>query len=160
LGELLFSGSNQIAEGLTRLVKCGREVGIHLVAATQRPSSAIMTDLMKVNFPLRLVGKVVSANDARLATGRGGTDAHLLQGRGDFLAIGGGEGNPLRFQAAYVGEQEIESALAKYQREPHAYSPSMSKAEYEARQQKKSPATQPQSQPEPLDVAGAQQLRR
>ena len=161
LGELLFSGGDQIAEGLTRLVQRGREVGIHLVAATQRPSSAIMTDLMKVNFPLRLVGKVVSANDARLATGRGGTDAHLLQGRGDFLAIGGGEGDPLRFQAAYVGEREIASALAKYQREPHAYSPSMSKAEYEARQQKKSPATQPQSQPEPLmNVTGTQQLRR
>jgi S-DNA-T family DNA segregation ATPase FtsK/SpoIIIE len=160
LGELLFSGGNQIAEGLTRLVQRGREVGIHLVAATQRPSSAIMTDLIKVNFPLRLVGKVVSASDARLATGRGGTDAHLLQGRGDFLAIGGGEGDPLRFQAAYVGEQEIASALAKYQREPHAYSPSMSKAEHEARQQKKLPATQPQFQPEPLNVAGAQQLRR
>jgi DNA segregation ATPase FtsK/SpoIIIE-like protein len=107
-----------------------------------------------------LVGKVVSANDARLATGRGGTDAHLLQGRGDFLAIGGGEGNPLRFQAAYVGKREIESALRDYRHDPHKYLNFMSKAEHEVGQQKKSPATQPQSQPEPLNVAGAQQLRR
>jgi S-DNA-T family DNA segregation ATPase FtsK/SpoIIIE len=148
LGELLFTGGDEITEGLTRLVQRGREAGIHVVVATQRPASAIMYDLMRVNFPLRLVGKVVSANDARLATGRGGTDAHLLQGRGDFLAIGGGEGDPLRFQAAYVGKREIESALREYQGRPYRF-----------RQQTKETAAPP-FQPEPLALATAQQLRR
>jgi DNA segregation ATPase FtsK/SpoIIIE-like protein len=74
-----------------------------------------MTGLMRANFPLRLVGKVVSANDARVATGRGGTDAHLLSGRGDFLAVGGGESEPLRFQVAHVGEEGVRNEVRKLQ---------------------------------------------
>lgn len=121
LADLIFTGGDEVSEGLTRLVQRGREAGIHVVAATQRPSSAIMTGLMRANFPLRLVGKVVSANDARVASGRGGTEAHLLSGRGDFLAIGGGESEPLRFQVAYVGEQEARNEIKKFQRAtPHA----------------------------------------
>jgi S-DNA-T family DNA segregation ATPase FtsK/SpoIIIE len=113
LADLIFSGGDHVTESLTRLVQRGREAGIHVVAATQRPSSAIMTGLMRANFPLRLVGKVVSANDARVASGRGGTDAHLLSGRGDFLAVGGGESEPLRFQVAYVGTEETRDELKK-----------------------------------------------
>lgn len=116
LADLIFTGGDEVTESLTRLVQRGREAGIHVVAATQRPSSAIMTGLMRANFPLRLVGKVVSANDARVATGRGGTDAHLLSGRGDFLAVGGGESDPLRFQVAYVGEQEIRDEINQLRR--------------------------------------------
>lgn len=115
LADLIFTGGDEITEGLTRLVQRGREAGIHVVAATQRPSSAIMTGLMRANFPLRLVGKVVSANDARVATGRGGTDAHLLSGRGDFLAVGGGESEPLRFQVAHVGEEGVRNEVRKLQ---------------------------------------------
>ncbi len=96
----------ELTSALTRLAQRGREAGIHLVAATQRPSSALLGGLMRANFPLRLVGKVTSANDARVAAGRGGTDAHLLSGRGDFLAVGGGE-DTLRFQAAFVSDKEI-----------------------------------------------------
>ncbi len=116
LADLIFTGGDDVTESLTRLVQRGREAGIHVVAATQRPSSAIMTGLMRANFPLRLVGKVVSASDARVASGRGGTDAHLLSGRGDFLAVGGGESEPLRFQVAYVGEEEIRQEIVKLQK--------------------------------------------
>ena len=114
LADLIFQGGDEIIEALTRLVQRGREAGIHVVAATQRPSSAIMSGLMRANFPLRLVGKVVSSSDARVATGRGGTDAHLLSGRGDFLAVGGG-GEPIRFQVAFVSEEELRTEAHKFQ---------------------------------------------
>ena len=122
LADLIFQGGDEITELLTRLVQRGREAGIHVVAATQRPSSAIMSGLMRANFPLRLVGKVVSASDARVATGRGGTDAHLLSGRGDFLAVGGG-GEPIRFQVASVSAEELRVAARNYQPSPSAVAP-------------------------------------
>ncbi|MEA3310429.1 MAG: DNA translocase FtsK [Chloroflexota bacterium] len=114
LADLIFQGGDEITKSLTRLVQRGREAGIHVVAATQRPSSALMSGLLRANFPLRLVGKVVSASDARVATGRGGTDAHLLSGRGDFLAVGGG-GEPIRFQVAFVSEEELRVEVRNYQ---------------------------------------------
>ncbi len=106
LADLILQGGKEITEAVTRLAQRGREAGIHLVAATQRPSSDLLGGLMRANFPLRLVGKVVSADDARVAAGRGGTEAHLLNGRGDFLAVSGGD-VPTRFQAAYSDEDEI-----------------------------------------------------
>jgi S-DNA-T family DNA segregation ATPase FtsK/SpoIIIE len=115
LGDLIYAGGDEITENLMRLIQYGQEVGIYLIVATQRPSSAIMAELTQAHFALRLIGKVVSASDARLASGRGGTDAHLLKGRGDFLAIGGGEAEPLRFQVAFAGEAEIRQAIAKRQ---------------------------------------------
>ena len=96
---------------LTRLAQRGREAGIHLIAATQRPSAAVLSGVLRANFPLRLVGKVVSAEDARLASGRAQTDAHLLNGRGDFIAVGG-SALPIRFQVAYLGEREAQEELA------------------------------------------------
>jgi S-DNA-T family DNA segregation ATPase FtsK/SpoIIIE len=103
---------------LTRLAQRGREAGIHLVAATQRPSAAILSGLMRANFPLRLVGRVVSAADARIAAGRYGTGAETLTGRGDFLAVYGGQIR--RFQAAYAEGREMETLLADRRTGPTA----------------------------------------
>jgi S-DNA-T family DNA segregation ATPase FtsK/SpoIIIE len=111
LADLIMQSGDHVTQNLTRLLQRGRGAGIHVVAATQRPSAAILSGLMRANFPMRLVGKVVSANDARIASGRGGTDAHMLTGRGDFLAVMGGDVH--RFQAAFVGTQELTQALAK-----------------------------------------------
>jgi len=93
---------------LTRLLQRGREAGIHVVAATQRPAAAILSGLMRANFPLRLVGRVVSPEDARIAAGRGGTGAELLGGRGDFLAVGA---DVTRFQAALVDDEKARRAI-------------------------------------------------
>ena len=100
---------------LARLVQRGREAGIHVIAATQRPSAAVLSGLMRANFPLRLVGRVVTPEDARIATGRGQTGAEKLNGRGDFLAVGGGD--TIRFQVAHIGEQEARDALADLRRQ-------------------------------------------
>jgi len=96
-------------ELLTRLVQRARKSGIHLVAATQRPSAAILSGLMRANFPLRLVGKVVSADDAKIAAGRGGTNAQNLVGRGDFICVSGTESR--HFQAPYVTDEDIQTLL-------------------------------------------------
>ncbi len=110
LADLIMLGEKSVTESITRLAQRGREAGIHLVAATQHPSSAILSSLMRANFPLRLVGKVVSADDARVASGRAGTNAHLLNGRGDFLAVSGGDA-PIRFQVAYIADKELRQHL-------------------------------------------------
>lgn len=107
-----------VTEHLTRLSQRGREAGIHLVAATQRPSAAVLSGLIRANFPLRLVGRVVSATDAHVASGQPGTGAHILIGRGDFLAVTGGR--VIRFQAAYATTGETHRLLADWRAEPPA----------------------------------------
>ncbi len=111
VADLVMEGGNSISRALTRLAQRGREAGIHLVAATQRPSAAVLDGVLRANFPLRLVGKVTSATEARLASGRAGTEAHLLQGRGDFLAVGGRQ--IIRFQSAYISAEEAALAIAE-----------------------------------------------
>jgi hypothetical protein len=66
---------------------------------------------MRANFPLRLVGRVTSIDDARIAAGRGGTDAHTLQGQGDFLAVAGSE--LYRFQAAHISPDQLASVFSE-----------------------------------------------
>jgi DNA segregation ATPase FtsK/SpoIIIE-like protein len=66
--------------------------------------------LIKANFPVRLVGRVTSVEDARTATGWSGTGAERLMGRGDFLAVA--EGRVTRFQAAHVTPSEIQDVVA------------------------------------------------
>jgi S-DNA-T family DNA segregation ATPase FtsK/SpoIIIE len=74
---------------------------------------------MRANFPLRLVGKVASAQDARTASGKAGTNAHCLGGRGDFLAISGGD-SPLRFQVPNVTPDDLIFTLKRSARMPFA----------------------------------------
>jgi S-DNA-T family DNA segregation ATPase FtsK/SpoIIIE len=107
LADLLVTGGKPVAEALTRLTQRGREAGFHTIAATQRPSAALVGGLMKANFPVRLVGSVVSPEDAKVASGVAGTEAERLLGRGDFLLVA--KGQVIRFQAAYVAGTELQA---------------------------------------------------
>jgi S-DNA-T family DNA segregation ATPase FtsK/SpoIIIE len=109
LADLLMVGRKEVQWALTRLTQRGREAGIHVVAATQKPTSAVLGPLVKANFPVRLVGRVTSAEDARTATGWSGTGAERLAGRGDFLAVA--EGRVIRFQAAHISPAEIHKVV-------------------------------------------------
>jgi S-DNA-T family DNA segregation ATPase FtsK/SpoIIIE len=111
LADLLQTGGKPVADALTRLTQRGREAGIHVVAATQRPSAALVGGLMKANFPVRLVGSVVSPEDAKVAAGVAGSEAERLLGRGDFLLIT--KGQMIRFQAAYAGDDELAATVAR-----------------------------------------------
>jgi S-DNA-T family DNA segregation ATPase FtsK/SpoIIIE len=114
LADLLMVGGKEIQTPLTRLLQRGRSCGIHIVAATQKPSSAVLGPLIKANFPVRLVGRVISTTDARVASGWSGTGAERLLGRGDFVAVA--EGRVIRFQAAYVTPDEIREVVSRLAR--------------------------------------------
>jgi len=111
LADLLMTGGKPMETALTRLTQRGREAGIHIVAATQKPSAEVLGPLIKANFPVRLVGRVTSGSDARTATGWTGTGAERLMGRGDFVAVA--EGRVMHFQAAYVSPEEIRDTVAR-----------------------------------------------
>jgi len=105
LADLIMSANGGVESALIRIAQRGREAGIHLVGTTQRPSAAILSGLMRANFPLRLVGRCVSPEDSRIAAGRGGVGADHLSGRGDFIAVTGGE--VFRFQAPFVSADDL-----------------------------------------------------
>jgi S-DNA-T family DNA segregation ATPase FtsK/SpoIIIE len=105
LADLLMSGGAEAERRLLRLVQRGRGAGIHVVGATQKPSAQVISSLIRSNFPMRVVGRVCSAQDAQIAAGLPGTNAERLMGRGDMLAIM--QGQVERFQAARIGEADI-----------------------------------------------------
>ena len=98
--DLLTTGGKPIEAALTRLAQRGREAGLHLVAGVQKPSAAALGPMLKANFPVRVIGRVGSVEDARVAAGVSGTGAEKLLGRGDFVLVAAGQ--TVRFQAAWV----------------------------------------------------------
>jgi len=111
LADLVQVAGKALSDPLMRLVQRGRESGIHVLACAQKPSSQVIGPLIKANFPARLVGKVVSIEDARVASGIGGTGAEKLAGRGDFVAVAAGQ--VVRFQVAYVSPAEMRQVIAQ-----------------------------------------------
>jgi len=105
LADVLQSCGPEVEGLLTRLVQRGRSAGLSVVACTQKPTAHAVGTLMRANFPVRLVGRVTSADDARVAAGIGGTGAEKLAGRGDFLLIAGGQ--VIRFQAAQMQARDL-----------------------------------------------------
>lgn len=97
--DLLMVGGKRIENALIRLAQRGREAGLHLVLGAQKPSAGVL-GAVKANLPVRLVGRVSSADDARVASGVAASDAEKLSGGGDFIAVAGGQ--TTRFQAAYL----------------------------------------------------------
>ena len=98
--------SGVVAELLRRLTAMGRELNIHVIAATQHPTVQVLGGSMaKANMPLRLVGRVMDAGASALATGQRGMSAHRLTGKGDFLAVCGD--NNARFQVAMASQNDF-----------------------------------------------------
>jgi len=96
--DVLSAGGRTVETALTRIAQRGREAGMHLIAGTQKPATSALGPMLKANFPVRLVGRVGSVEDARVATGVAGSGAEKLLGRGDFIAVAAGQ--VIRFQAA------------------------------------------------------------
>jgi len=101
--DLLMVGGKPIEEALIRIAQRGREAGLHLVIGAQKPSAGVL-GAVKANLPVRLIGRVNSADDARVASGVAGTGAEKLTGHGDFLAVAGGQ--TTRFQSAYLSAHD------------------------------------------------------
>ena len=110
LADLMQTCGSELEAKLGRLVQRGRSAGFSLIACTQKPAARVVGSLVKANFPVRLVGRVASTDDARVAAGIGGTDAEKLAGRGDFMLIASGQ--IIRFQSAYIKPEEITALFA------------------------------------------------
>ena len=111
LADLMMSSGRAVGKPLTRLAQRGRQAGIHLVACTQRPTASVIGGLVKSNFPVRVVGSVASAEDAKIASGMPRTGAQRLLGKGDFIVVARGE--QMRVQGAFVTAPEIKRTVAR-----------------------------------------------
>jgi S-DNA-T family DNA segregation ATPase FtsK/SpoIIIE len=114
LADLMMSAPDQTEHNLVRLAQMARATGIHLVVATQRPSTDVVTGLIKANFPARLAFAVASGVDSRVILDA--TGAETLLGRGDMLFLNPEVGNPLRAQGVMVTDQEIEKLIKHWQK--------------------------------------------
>lgn len=108
-GDLIMTAGKEIEMPIARIAQLARAVGIHMVIATQRPTTSIITGNIKANFPARMAFRVSSMIDSRTILDRPG--ANQLIGRGDLLFIEKNE--PVRVQCAFVDTPEIEQ-ITKY----------------------------------------------
>jgi len=114
LADLMMSAPDQTEHNLVRLAQMARATGIHLVVATQRPSTDVVTGLIKANFPARLAFAVASGTDSRVILDY--TGAESLLGRGDMLFLNPEVGTPVRAQGVLITDMEIERILAYWQK--------------------------------------------
>ena len=114
LADLMMSAPDQTEHNLVRLAQMARATGIHLIVATQRPSTDVVTGLIKANFPARLAFAVASSIDSRVILDA--TGAETLLGRGDMLFQNPEVGNPIRAQAVMVTDMEIERIIDYWQK--------------------------------------------
>jgi S-DNA-T family DNA segregation ATPase FtsK/SpoIIIE len=104
-GDLIMTAGKEIELPIARIAQLARAVGIHMVIATQRPTTTIITGNIKANFPARIAFKVSAGIDSKTILDR--TGAQQLIGRGDLLALVGGA-EPVRVQCAFVDTPEVE----------------------------------------------------
>jgi S-DNA-T family DNA segregation ATPase FtsK/SpoIIIE len=114
LADLMMSAPEQTEPLLVRLAQMARATGIHLVVATQRPSTDVVTGLIKANFPARLSFAVASSVDSRVILDAPG--AETLLGHGDMLFLPPDASGPLRAQGVMVTDQEIERVITFWQK--------------------------------------------
>ncbi len=103
-GDLMLSSGKEIEMPITRIAQLARAIGIHMIIATQRPTTTIITGNIKANFPGRIAFRVGAMIDSRTILDRPG--AQRLIGKGDMLFLNGGE--PVRVQCAFVDTPEVE----------------------------------------------------
>ena len=103
-GDLIMTAGKEVELPIARIAQLARAVGIHMVIATQRPTTSIITGNIKANFPARIAFKVSAGIDSKTILDR--TGAQQLIGRGDMLFLNGAE--PVRVQCAFVDTPEVE----------------------------------------------------
>ena len=103
-GDLIMTAGKEVEMPIARIAQLARAVGIHMVIATQRPTTNIITGTIKANFPARMAFKVMSQIDSRTILDQSG--ANQLVGKGDMLVLCGN--TPTRVQCAFVDTPEVE----------------------------------------------------
>jgi len=125
--DLIMTAGKEVETPIARIAQLARAIGIHMIIATQRPSTNIITGVIKANFPARIAFKVASMIDSRTILDSPG--ANQLIGRGDMLISQGSE--LIRVQCAFVDTPEVE-ALTEYIQKQQAYPTALMLPEYVA----------------------------
>jgi S-DNA-T family DNA segregation ATPase FtsK/SpoIIIE len=109
LADLMMLAPDAVERLLCRIAQMGRATGIHLIVATQRPSTDVVTGLIKANFPARISFATAGQMDSRVILDMLG--AETLLGAGDMLYVAADAGYPVRVQGCFVSEEEVDRVV-------------------------------------------------